>query len=44
MHGHTPVDAAEVHTNRIAVDTGAVWSGCLTAAVLHGEQQTFIHT
>jgi serine/threonine protein phosphatase 1 len=44
VHGHTPVDAAEVHTNRIAVDTGAVWSGCLTAAVLHGEQQTFIHT
>jgi serine/threonine protein phosphatase 1 len=44
VHGHTPVEAAEVHTNRIAVDTGAVWSGCLTAAVLHGERQTFIHT
>ncbi len=44
VHGHTPVDEAEVHNNRIAIDTGAVWSGCLTAAVLHGEQQSFLHT
>jgi diadenosine tetraphosphatase ApaH/serine/threonine PP2A family protein phosphatase len=44
VHGHTPVDAAEVHNNRIAIDTGAVWSGCLTAAVLHGERQSFLHT
>jgi serine/threonine protein phosphatase 1 len=44
VHGHTPVDAAQVHCNRIAVDTGAVWSGCLTAAVLYGERQSFIHT
>jgi len=44
VHGHTPVDQAEVYNNRIAVDTGAVWSGCLTAAVLHGEQYSFLHT
>jgi serine/threonine protein phosphatase 1 len=44
VHGHTPVEAAEVHGNRIAVDTGAVWSGRLTAAVLSGQSQTFLHT
>jgi len=44
VHGHTPVKAAEVHDNRIAVDTGAVWSDRLTAAVLHDEEQSFIHT
>lgn len=44
VHGHTPVDEAEVHNNRIAVDTGAVWSGCLTAVVLHGDRQSFLHT
>lgn len=44
VHGHTPVEAGEVHGNRIAVDTGAVWSGRLTAAVLHGRSQRFLHT
>lgn len=44
VHGHTPVKAAELHDNRIAVDTGAVWSGRLTAVVLHDEEQSFIHT
>ena len=44
VHGHTPVKAPEVHDNRIAVDTGAVWSGRLTAVVLHDEEQSFIHT
>ncbi|MFZ2102971.1 MAG: metallophosphoesterase family protein [Oricola sp.] len=36
VHGHTPTDSAlpEVHSNRIAVDTGAVFSGHLTCAVL----------
>ena len=44
VHGHSPVEAPEVHDNRIAVDTGAVWSGRLTAAVLHEQDQSFIHT
>lgn len=44
VHGHTTVEAAEVHDNRIAVDTGAVWSGRLTAAILHDRVQSFIHT
>jgi serine/threonine protein phosphatase 1 len=44
VHGHTTVETAEVHDNRIAVDTGAVWSGRLTAAVLHDRGQSFIHT
>jgi diadenosine tetraphosphatase ApaH/serine/threonine PP2A family protein phosphatase len=44
VHGHTPVKVGEVHDNRIAVDTGAVWSDRLTAAVLHEQEQSFIHT
>jgi serine/threonine protein phosphatase 1 len=44
VHGHTPVRSGEVHENRIAVDTGAVWSNKLTAAVLHDRGQGFIHT
>jgi serine/threonine protein phosphatase 1 len=44
VHGHTPVPSGEVHDNRIAVDTGAVWSDKLTAAVLHDQEQGFIHT
>ena len=44
VHGHTPVDVPEVHSNRIAVDTGAVWSGRLTAAVLRGRCKRFLHT
>jgi serine/threonine protein phosphatase 1 len=44
VHGHTPVKAPEVHDNRIAVDTGAVWSGRLTAVVLHEQEQSFLHT
>jgi serine/threonine protein phosphatase 1 len=44
VHGHTPVETAQVHDNRIAVDTGAVWSDRLTAVVLHDDEQTFLHT
>jgi serine/threonine protein phosphatase 1 len=44
VHGHTPVAEPEVHSNRIAVDTGAVWSGRLTAAVLRGRRKRFLHT
>lgn len=44
VHGHTPVTTGEVHDNRIAVDTGAVWSDRLTAVVLHEDEQSFLHT
>ncbi|MEM9682260.1 MAG: metallophosphoesterase family protein [Pseudomonadota bacterium] len=44
VHGHTPVREAEIHANRIAVDTGAVWSERLTALVLYGGERRFLHT
>lgn len=44
VHGHTPVDAPEVRFNRINIDTGAVWSGCLTALVMHGERWAFLRS
>jgi serine/threonine protein phosphatase 1 len=34
VHGHTPTDAPERRPNRIALDTGAVFSGVLSAAAL----------
>ncbi|MDX0889067.1 hypothetical protein GOD57_30150 [Sinorhizobium medicae] len=36
VHGHTPTESEfpEIHRNRIAVDTGAYYSGRLTAAVM----------
>jgi serine/threonine protein phosphatase 1 len=36
VHGHTPTESSlpEIHENRIATDTGAVFSGHLTCAVL----------
>ena len=36
VHGHTPVKTPVVRANRIAIDTGAVFGGTLTAAVLEG--------
>ena len=42
VHGHTPVEMAELLPNRINVDTGAVFFGRLTAVVLHGTQAAFI--
>jgi len=44
VHGHTPVPSPEVHPNRIAIDTGAVFTDRLTALVLEGERQEFIQT
>lgn len=44
VHGHTIVDAPEVHSNRIAIDTGAYATGVLTAAVLDGEERSFLNT
>ena len=36
VHGHTPVKAPVVRANRIDIDTGAVFGGPLTCAVLEG--------
>lgn len=44
VHGHTPVEWPELLFNRINVDTGAVWTGRLTAIVLHGDQRRFLDT
>ena len=44
VHGHTPVEAPEVHLNRIAIDTGAVFTGRLTALVLEGSLREFLTT
>lgn len=44
VHGHTPVEAPDVCFNRINIDTGAVWSGCLTALAMHGEDRFFLRS
>ncbi len=42
VHGHTPATAAEIRTNRINVDTGAVYGGPLTCVVLEGTDYRFL--
>lgn len=42
VHGHTPVNAPVVRRNRIAIDTGAVFGGRLTCAVLEGTTIGFL--
>lgn len=42
VHGHTPVESAEVRSNRIAVDTGAAMGGALTCVVLEGDRVRFL--
>ena len=44
VHGHTPKNAPIIRHNRIGVDTGAVFGGRLTCAVLEGSQVGFLHT
>jgi serine/threonine protein phosphatase 1 len=44
VHGHTQVTRPELRPNRIAIDTGAYRSGCLTALVLEGTEQGFLST
>lgn len=36
VHGHTPVDAPEMHSNRLNIDTGAGYGKPLTAALFEG--------
>ena len=43
VHGHTPVrHGPEVHGNRIAIDTGAVFGRALTCLVLEGDRLGFL--
>jgi serine/threonine protein phosphatase 1 len=42
VHGHTPSDGPEVLPHRIGIDTGAVFGGPLTCAVLEGERVGFL--
>jgi serine/threonine protein phosphatase 1 len=44
VHGHTPRMAPEVRFNRIGIDTGAVFGGKLTCAVLEGARIGFLQT
>jgi serine/threonine protein phosphatase 1 len=42
VHGHTPATHPEVRHNRINIDTGAVFTGCLTCVVLEGTERRFL--
>ena len=42
VHGHTPAMHPEVRRNRINIDTGAVFTGCLTCVVLEGTELRFL--
>ena len=44
VHGHTISEEAEIHPNRIGIDTGAYLGGKLTALVLEGSTQRLIQT
>jgi diadenosine tetraphosphatase ApaH/serine/threonine PP2A family protein phosphatase len=44
VHGHTPVISPVVRPNRIDIDTGAVFSGCLTALKLKDGERSFLQT
>lgn len=42
VHGHTPRMAPEIRHNRIGIDTGAVFGGKLTCAVLEADKVAFL--
>lgn len=44
VHGHTPTELPENRPNRIGIDTGAFFSGRLTAVALEGTSRRFLHT
>jgi len=44
VHGHTISEEVEFRPNRIGIDTGAFYTGVLTALVLEGTEQRLIQT
>ncbi|MEQ1942012.1 hypothetical protein ABMA32_06270 [Mesorhizobium sp. VNQ89] len=42
VHGHTPVEQAEILPNRVNVDTGAYATGRLTALVIDGAKKRLL--
>jgi serine/threonine protein phosphatase 1 len=44
VHGHSITEEVEWRRNRIGIDTGAYYSGLLTALVLEGEDQRLLQT
>ncbi|HEV2678759.1 MAG TPA: metallophosphoesterase family protein [Aliidongia sp.] len=44
VHGHTPVSQPEEFPNRIAIDTGAFFTGVLTCLVLEAGQRRYLAT
>jgi len=44
VHGHTIIDDVALLPNRIAVDTGAYYSGKLSCIVLEGSDKRILHT
>ncbi len=44
VHGHTPTDAVEFKPGRIGIDTGACYSGKLTALGLEGAERWVLQT
>lgn len=44
VHGHTTVTEPEFHANRIAIDTGAYYSGTLTCLVLEDAERRVLQT
>jgi serine/threonine protein phosphatase 1 len=44
VHGHTPVPEPVVRSNQIGIDTGAVFSGRLTALRLKNGERSFLRT
>ena len=44
IHGHSITEEVEWQPNRIGIDTGAFYSGLLTALVLEGKEQRLLQT
>lgn len=44
VHGHTISERVDMKPNRIGIDTGAYWSGVLTAMGLEGDDRWFLQT
>lgn len=42
VHGHTITTHPDIKPNRIGIDTGAFWSGMLTAMIAHGDRREFL--